>query len=199
MTVTSPEPPTESPTRRKPRKVFLLVGLVLALGLGVGLFTSVGTSKNSGAPHKGSAVPSFTGENLNGSGSVTVSAAASGTPTVLLFFGKWCPQCHAELPPLAASVRQAKSNGGALSALRVVGVDSEDTVANAKSFIASSGVTFTVAYDPNLDITSGDFYFEGDPFAVFVNGNGTINAIVRGPMSVAAFTAHERAITPSGS
>lgn len=198
MTVTSPDAPIETPTPRKPRKIFLLVGLALAVGLGIGLFTSAGTSKQSGAPAKGDAVPAFSSQNLNGAGTVNVAAKTGGAPTVLLFFGNWCQQCHSELPPLAAMAHHQQSGSGALAKVRVIGVDSEDTVANAKKFIAHSGVTFPVAYDPNLAITSGDFYFEGDPFAVFVNANGTINAIVPGPMSVAAFTAHERAITPSG-
>jgi peroxiredoxin len=145
-------------------------------------------------------VPSFSSVNLNGAGSVTVSAAVHGTPTVLLFFGNWCPSCHQELPPLAAAVRSQRSTGGTLSRIRVIGVDSEDKVGSAKSFIRSSGVTFPVAYDPNLTILSGDFYFEGDPNAVFINGNGKINKIVNGDqLTPATFTADERALTPSGS
>jgi hypothetical protein len=71
-------------------------------------------------------------------------------------------------------------------------------VANAKSFIHSSGVSFPVAYDQNLGITSGLFYFDGDPHTVFVNGNGTISKIVFGVLSVASFTADEKALIPSG-
>ena len=40
-------------------------------------------------------------------------------------------------------------------------------------------MTFPVAYDPDADVTSGLFYFDGDPYAVFVNGDGTIAKIVR--------------------
>ncbi len=39
-------------------------------------------------------------------------------------------------------------------------------------------------------MTSGLFYFDGDPYAVFVNGNGTIDKIVRG--AVLALLAHGR-------
>ena len=51
----------------------------------------------------------------------------------------------------------------------------------------------TTIADPqwaNTTILSGDFYFEGDPNAVFVNGDGTIARIVRGdtlnPVNLAA-------------
>lgn len=194
---------------RKPRKVFLILGIVLALIIGVFLFTSLGTSSPSGsgstgsssAPNVGDPVPSFTSQNVGpaGGSSVSVSARRGGRPTVLLFFGNWCPSCHQELPGLAAAVRSQDSAGGALAGIRVVGVDSEDTVANAKSFIHDSGVTFPVAYDPNVNITSGLFYFTGDPYAVFVRRDGTIARIVRGDtLTASSLTADERALIPSG-
>lgn len=196
---------------RKPRKIFLVVGIVLALIIGVFLFTSWGTSDGSGttgsgsgsgsAPSVGDPVPSFTSRNIGPSGgsSVSVSARRGGQPTVLLFFGNWCPSCHQELPPLAAAVRSQAGAGPGLSGIRVVGVDSEDTVGNAKSFIHDSGVTFPVAYDPNVDITSGLFYFTGDPYAVFVRGDGTIAKIVRGDvLTPSSLTSDERALIPSG-
>jgi peroxiredoxin len=209
-------PPEGSPAPgevqvRKPRKIFLVVGLVLAVVIGIFLFTSLGTSDGSGttgsgsgsgsAPSAGDPVPSFTSRNVGpvGGSSVSVSAHSGGRPTVLLFFGNWCPSCHQELPPLAAAVRSQDNAGGALAGIRVVGVDSEDSVANAKSFIHSSGVTFPVAYDPNVDITSGLFYFTGDPYAVFVRADGTIAKIVRGDvLTPSSLTADERALTPSG-
>jgi peroxiredoxin len=190
---------------RKPRKIFLIVGVVLALIIGVFLFTSLGTSSGStgSAPAVGDPVPSFTSQNLGPVGGSRVSVSSSGgagaRPTVLLFFGEWCPSCHQELPPLAAAVRQQQRAGGPLAHIRVVGVDSEDTMANAKSFIHSSGVQFPVAYDPNVNITSGLFYFTGDPYAVFVRADGTIAKIVQGDgLHPSSLTADERALIPSG-
>ena len=66
-----------------------------------------------------------------------------------------------------------------------------------KSCVTASGIRFPVAHDPQIAITSGDFYFDGDPYAVFVKGNGTISAIVPGPISVARFTAEEKKLIPS--
>jgi peroxiredoxin len=202
VTVATADTPTAAGAPRKPRKIFLLVGVVLAAALGIGLFTSIGTSTTSGAPHQGGLAPTISAPRLNGTGTVQVSLGAGrrGTPTVLLFFGAWCPQCHTELPPLAATVRQQATAGGPLSRVRVIGVDSEDTPSDGKAFVTSSGVTFPVAYDPNLSITSGAYYFEGDPNAVFINADGTINKIVRGAkdLTPANFVADERALIPSG-
>jgi peroxiredoxin len=185
----------------------LVVGVVLAVILGIFLFTGLGTSNGSGttgsgsAPSIGDPVPSFTSQNIGsvGGSSVSVSARRGGQPTVLLFFGEWCPSCHQELPPLAAAVRSQDSAGGPLARIRVVGVDSEDPVGRAKSFIHGSGVRFPVAYDPNANITNGLFYFTGDPFAVFVRANGTIAKIVEGDvLTPSSLTADEKALTPSG-
>jgi thiol-disulfide isomerase/thioredoxin len=189
----------------KPRKIFLVVGIVLALIIGIFLFTSLGTSDGSGstggAPQAGDPVPSFTGQNIGpvGGPSVSVSAHPDGRPTVLLFFGNWCPSCHQELPPLAAAVRGQDSAGGALAGIRVVGVDSLDKVSKAKSFVHDAGVSFPVAYDPNVNITSGLFYFTGDPYAVFVRADGTIAKIVAGDgLNPSSLAADERALIPSG-
>ncbi len=146
-------------------------------------------------------MPSFTRQNIGPTGppqvSVPSDGGADGTPAVLLFFGNWCPSCHQELPPLAAAVRQQDHAGGALARIRVIGVDSEDSTSSARSFIHSAGVTFPVAYDPDVSVTSGLFAFDGDPYAVFVNGDGTIAKIVRGAvLTPSSLTADERALLP---
>jgi peroxiredoxin len=195
--------PDPTPALRKPRKIFLLVGTVVAVALGIGLFTSIGSGPNAGGAHEGNAVPAFTRQNIGPVGAPQVSVPADGgaaaTPTVLLFFGNWCTACHQELPPLAAAVRAQDKAGGALSRIRVVGVDDLDSSSSAQAFIKATGVTFPVAYDPDASVTSGTFYFDGDPFAVFVNGDGTIARIVRGDvLTPSSFTADERALIPSG-
>ena len=43
-------------------------------------------------------------------------------------------------------------------------------MSSARSFVHSAGVTFPVAYDPDVSVTSGLFAFDGDPYAVFVKG-----------------------------
>ena len=169
----------------------------------VGLTTSIGTNPSTDrqrparvgpcrrSPARTSARPVVPGLGPGG-------RRVNGTPAVLLFFGNWCPSCHQELPPLAAAVRQQDKAGGALAKIRVIGVDSEDTVGSAKSFIKSAGVTFPVAYDPDPTVTSGLFYFRGDPYAVFVKGDGTIDRIVAGDqLTPSSFTADERALLPS--
>jgi len=214
MTDASPPEPSTSPAPgsepgpvqgpRKPRKIFLLIGIVLAVALGIFLFTGLGTNQNtSGAPHEGGQVPSFTASNIGPVGPSQVSVpgdgGGNGTPAVLMFFGAWCTSCKQELPPLTAAIRRQNKAGGALARIRVVGVDSFDSTSVAKPFMATEGVRFPVASDPQADITSGLFYFKGDPYTVFVKGNGTISRIVIGAqLNASTFTADERALIPSG-
>jgi thiol-disulfide isomerase/thioredoxin len=201
MTVATPEAPQAPLPSRKPRKIFLVVGLVVAVFLGIGLFTSIGTNNKSGAPQAGNPVPSFTSALVIGSGTVRVRSegGTSGRPTVLLFFGHWCQICLTELPSLAATVRSQDAHGGPLSRIRVIGVDSEDPLSVARSFVASSGVTFPVANDQDAAIMNNKFLFNGDPYAVFVNGDGIIDRVVASRISPKAFTAYEKALIPSGS
>ena len=193
--------PGDAPPSRRPRKVFLVVGVIVAVALGIGLFTSVGSgSKGSGQPSPGDPVPSFSAQNIGPSGPHTVSVTASGgRPTVLLFFGDWCTACHTELPPLAAAVARQASGKSALGGIRVVGVDGLDAPSNAQAFVKSAGVTFPVAYDPDGSITAGKFAFTGDPYTVFVKADGTVAKVVAGDqLTPASFTAAERALIPSG-
>ena len=200
-----PPAPEATPVVHKPRKRFILIGLgvgVLII-LVVGLTTSLGSKPGTpSAPTAGGPVPSFTRQNVGPAGASQVSVPAlggsNGKPAVLLFFGNWCPSCHQELPPLAAAVRAQDKAGGALAKIQVIGVDSEDTPGKAKSFIETAGVTFPVAYDSDASVLSGLFYFRGDPYAVFVNGDGTIDKIVRGDgLTPSAFTADEQALLPA--
>src|SRR5580692_7750445 len=133
-----PPAPPEVPAVRPPRKRFILIGLGIGvlIILIVGLTTSLGTTPSTpSAPTAGGPVPSFTRQNVGPVGASQVSVPAvggsNGKPAVLLFFGNWCPSCHQELPPLAAAVRAQDKAGGALAQVRVVGVDSEDTMGNA--------------------------------------------------------------------
>ena len=189
------EAPAGAAAPRRPRKIFLLIGTVLAAALAVGLFTGVGTrSSSSGPPRAGDRAPTFSLPAVGGSGTVGTpgTGGGNGTPAVLLFFGNWCPQCHAELPGLAAAVRAQQRQGGPLAKLAVIGVDSLDHRSDALAFTRSSGVTFPVAFDPVAAVTNGLYYFTGDPEAVFVAGDGTITAVRYGPLAPATFTQLER-------
>jgi len=129
--------------------------------------------------------PRFSLPGLNVAGDVGTpgSGGGAGKPVVVLFMGDWCTICHSELPPLAARITALRSEHGAFGRLAVIGVDSEDTLSDAQSFIKSSGIAFPVG--------------EGDPYAVFIEGTGRIMTIHPGPLSPSQFVTLARELLAS--
>jgi thiol-disulfide isomerase/thioredoxin len=166
--------------------VFLLVGVVLAAGLGVGLFSTIGTGRH-GPPSPGSAAPSFSLPRLGGHGTVGTpeDGGGNGRPAVLVFFASWCAPCQAEMPALASAYSAQQRHGGKLAGIAVIGVDTADPPSQALVFVHKSMVTFPVAADRVFIVTEGTYFFDGDPDAVFIDGDGTIVHITRGAITPA--------------
>jgi thiol-disulfide isomerase/thioredoxin len=167
---------------------------VAVVALGIGLFTSIGTSTASGPPQAGNMAPAFSLSGLNVAGRVGTpeSGGAGGKPVVVLFMGDWCTICHSEIPPLAAKIKALRAGHSALGSLAVIGVDSEDTLSDALSFVKSSGVDFPVGDDSTAHVMNGLYGFQGDPYAVFIEGNGRIMTIHPGSLGPARFVSLAR-------
>jgi thiol-disulfide isomerase/thioredoxin len=180
------------PQHRRPRLVFLVVGVVLAAGLAVGLFTTAGSSPSSGRPGAGSAAPTFSLPRLGGGAAVGIPAdGANGTrPAVLLFYASDCVPCHAEIPALARAYRAQPRHPVA-----VVGVAAADP--SPAAFARASGVSFPVGLDDKLDVTEGRYAFTAIPEAVFVKADGSIDAIHYGAITPAQLAAGERRLLAS--
>ncbi|MGH9087165.1 MAG: TlpA family protein disulfide reductase [Acidimicrobiales bacterium] len=185
--------------RRRPRPVFLLIGVALAVALGIGLFTSLGSHPTSAAPHAGGTVPSFSLPRLGGSGTVGLPAdgGAGGHPAVVLFFASWCGPCQAEIPSLAAAYHHQQASHSRLAKVALLGVDGNDPSNKALEFVHQSGVTFPVGADQTFAVTNGKFYFSYLPEAVMVDGNGTIAAIHYGALSSADLVRWQRHLLAS--
>lgn len=181
--------------RRKPRIMFLVVGLVAAALLAFSLFSTIGVTPGSDAPHAGSAVPTFSLAAVPGYGhgrvGVPADGGGSGHPAILLFFASWCTPCRAEVPALAAVYRHQQADRSRLAKVAVIGVDGNDPASNAESFLASADATFPVGADSTFAVTQGQFAFDGLPEAVFVEADGTIAGIHRGALSAATFRSWE--------
>lgn len=158
----------------------MVAGIVVAVGLGIGLFSSLGTPK-SVVPTVGQSAPVFSLGRLGGGARIVVPAdgGGGGRPVVLVFFASWCTPCQTEIPTIASIYRHQSGS----ARVGIIGIDGNDPTADALAFVHRSGVTFPVAADPRYAVTNGLYYFTGDPDAVFVNGDGTIAHIVRGPVT----------------
>jgi thiol-disulfide isomerase/thioredoxin len=166
--------------------------VVVAIGLGIGLFSSLGAPK-SAVPAVGQSAPGFSLGRLGGGATIAVPAdgGGGGKPVVLVFFASWCTPCQTEIPAIAAVYKHQVAAGR----VSIIGIDGNDPTSDALAFVHKSGVTFPVAADPQYAVTNGLYYFTGDPDAVFVNGDGTIAHIVRGPVSRTELRSWERRIS----
>jgi thiol-disulfide isomerase/thioredoxin len=188
---------------RRPRPVFLAVGVVIAVALGIGLFTGIGVHHTpdrptSGRPQPGDLVPTFSLPRLGGGAPVGVPAdgGGHGRPAVVIFFASWCSPCRAEIPALAATYHLQQSSHSRLARVALIGVDANDT--SPEPFVRQSGVTFPVGSDRNSTVTNGRFAFIGLPEAVFVNPNGTVAAVHYGALSTTQLVQWQRRLLTSG-
>jgi thiol-disulfide isomerase/thioredoxin len=183
---------------RRPRLVFLVIGLVIAAAL-AGVLYVIGSHAEAGGggtarPAAGTVAPHFTLPALGGArGTVGVPAdgGGEGRPAILLFFASWCTQCHREIPVIAATYRNQQLQHSRLTNVALIGVDGNDPTSDALAFVRSSGVTFPVGADVDFTVTQTLFDFNYLPESVFVEANGTIAGIHLGPLSKRAFVSWE--------
>lgn len=181
----------EHPRRPRPRKIFLLLGCVLAMVLGAGLFTSLGSGGKDGPPQVGALAPDFILPRLNGAGKVG-QQIGDGRPAVVLFFASWCSICHTELPSLAGVISRQERSTGPLHGIQVLGVDSLDPPNAAEAFVKSAHVVFPTGLDSSSHVLAEQYHFLGPPYAVFVYPDGKIMAIHGSSIGASAFVSIEK-------
>lgn len=122
----------------------------------------------------GSLAYDFELQNLEGD---TVSLADfRGQPVIINFWATWCAPCRIEMPELQASFEKYKDDG-----LIILALDQDESPELVRSFFYDEfGLTFTPLLDVEqaVAIEYGVFNF---PSSFFINGDGIITAIHRGP------------------
>lgn len=183
---------------RRPRPIFLVVGVVIAAVLAVVLFVvgshAAGGGGGTGRPAAGTTAPHFALPALVAARKkvgVPADGGGGGRPAVLLFFASWCSPCRKEIPALAATFRLQQQRHSRLAKVALIGVDGNDPTSNALAFVRSSGVTFPVGADVDFTVTQTLFDFNYLPESVFVEGNGTIAGIHFGELSTSTFVSWE--------
>jgi len=124
----------------------------------------------------GQAAPPFTVSTTNGPFDLK---SAAGKPTLLEVFATWCPHCQHEVPILNKidAAYKGKINFVAVAG-SPYGLDSSspESQADVVAFTQKFGVTYPVAFDPELDVANK--YLQGGfPTIVLIGSNGTIQAI----------------------
>jgi peroxiredoxin len=98
-----------------------------------------------------------------------------GVPVLVTFWATWCTPCELEMPGLERLRR-------AVSRLRVVGVNVNETAERALGFARARGLGFPVLLDVDGAVTAR-YRVESLPFTVIVDHRGHARAVAEGARS----------------
>jgi thiol-disulfide isomerase/thioredoxin len=128
--------------------------------------------------------PDFTGTTLTGS-TLHLGTYRDGEVLVLNFWGSWCVPCREETPMLAAMAAKDARDG---ARVRFLGVDEQDTPANALAFDQDFGVTYPSIDDSSAAITldfEGVVPISSTPTTVIIDTSGRVAGTIFGQSSYA--------------
>lgn len=148
--------------------VLATVGLTVVLGVGFGRDPSVVESKLPGEP-----APDLEGKTL--AGEPFDLSEHHGKVLLVNFWASWCPPCREEVPVLVAAQRRLGDRG-----LQVVGVNSQDSDADAREFLDKVGgrdFPHVVDHEGSHAVDWGVF---GLPETYVVDRDGVVRAKVTG-------------------
>jgi cytochrome c biogenesis protein CcmG/thiol:disulfide interchange protein DsbE len=124
------------------------------------------------------AAPSFSFPALDRAGERVSLAGYADKPLILNFFASWCSPCKQETPMLARFYRTEHGS------VPLVGMDENDHTGSALSFAKSSGVTYPLAWDPNV-VAGSAYDVAAMPQTFFLNATHHIVYRVFGAITAA--------------
>ena len=141
---------------------------------------SLATSSSSAAPNSPVA-HGFTLPTLGKTGQQVSLSQYQGQPLVLNFWASWCGPCQQETPLLASWYKQQDGH------VVLLGLDENDTAANALKFARAKGVTYPLGFDPKVTVALA-YGVDGLPQTFFLNARHQIVDHVLGALTKAQLT-----------
>jgi cytochrome c biogenesis protein CcmG/thiol:disulfide interchange protein DsbE len=163
---------------RPTRRIAALLGVALVAALVVAVAALQLRGEGTGIA-KGQPAPAISGTDLDGQ--PIDLASLRGHPVVVNFWASWCGPCQEEMPLLAA---KAAAHAG--SGLTILGVLSDDTIANGLTFEQKYGATWRSVYDANGSIKAA-YRVIGRPQSYFIDASGVLRSIQIGYLTDADF------------
>ncbi len=149
------------------------VALFIAALIAVSLATS-GTSTPPSYP----AAAGFTLPALGQTGKQVSLSQYQGKPVIVNFWASWCPPCQQETPLLASWYKQQQGH------VVLLGLDENDTAANALKFARAKGVSYPIGFDPRVKAALA-YNVDGLPQTFFLNAQHRIVDHVLGAVTEA--------------
>jgi thiol-disulfide isomerase/thioredoxin len=139
-----------------------IVALFIAAVIAVSLATS-GTP----APPSYPAAAGFTLPALGQTGQQVSLSQYAGKPVIVNFWASWCGPCQQETPLLASWYKQQHGH------VVLLGLDENDTTANALQFAQAKGVSYPIGFDPQVKVALA-YNVDGLPQTFFLNAQHRI-------------------------
>ena len=158
---------------RRHKVITSVVALFVAAVIAVSLATS-GTA----APPSYPAAAGFTLPALGQSGQQVSLSQYQGKPVIVNFWASWCEPCQKETPLLASWYKQQHGH------VALLGLDENDTTANALKFAEAKGVSYPIGVDPQLAAANA-YGVTGLPQTFFLNAQHRIVDHVLGAVTEA--------------
>jgi cytochrome c biogenesis protein CcmG/thiol:disulfide interchange protein DsbE len=149
----------------------LILGL-LAAGVAAGLVVAEIATNGSGQSRP--AAPPLPSQVLHGP--KVDNASLRGKPALINFWASWCTPCRQEAPELE---RLDQTLHGQAS---LVGIDWNDTTANATDFIRQHALTYSILRDGSSQ-AGKKFGLTGLPTTFVLDSHGRIVQTLRGPQT----------------
>jgi cytochrome c biogenesis protein CcmG/thiol:disulfide interchange protein DsbE len=147
------------------RRHKVITGSVVAFIAAV-IAVSLATS-GTAAPPTYKAAPSFTLTALGKPGQQVSLSQYQGKPLIINFWASWCEPCQQETPLLASWYKEQHGH------VVLLGLDENDTAADALKFAAAKGVSYPIGFDPNVAVAPA-YDVAGLPQTFFLNAEHRI-------------------------
>ncbi len=102
----------------------------------------------------------------------------AGRPLIINYWATWCGPCRIEMPHLQNTFEAHQDDG-----LAILALDQDETVPEVEEFFDEFGLTFTALMDEGNQTSQNYGVGRTLPTTFFINPDGEITAIHRGPMT----------------
>ncbi len=162
---------------RRHKVITSVTALFIAAVIAVSLATS-GTGTGTPPPPSYPAAAGFTLPALGQAGQQVSLSQYQGKPVIVNFWASWCEPCQKETPLLASWYKQQHGH------VVLLGLDENDTTANALKFARAKGVSYPIGFDPQVTVALA-YNVDGLPQTFFLNAQHRIVDHVLGAVTAA--------------
>ena len=144
----------------------------------VAIILSTGGGSSATGTRTDPVAPNFTVATLGDAAKKISLSDYKDKPVIVNFWASWCPPCQKETPLLAQWYKQQHGT------VNLIGLDENDTTANAQKFARAKGVTYTLGFDP-LTQVAGPYGVQDLPQTFFLNAQHRIVDRIYGAVTTA--------------